>query len=354
MLQRSLSAPVRRATGIPRALGGMLRSTFLLRLGGSLLLLGIAFVVLDADVIWRAFAEFTTGGILAAAVAAVVTISLGVLRWGVLLAALGHRPGAGPVAAASFVGNALNVLLPTGMAGDLVKVLVVGGRERFSLSELLGTVAVDRLLGLAGFACLTVAVLLPLSDSDGVGLAASSSFFGLALLTVSVSGALAVVALDRRFPPRHALWRHTLSALATAMRTAYAYRHYRTALAWGLVVSLFAVFSVCIAIWLLALPFAIVSPVSVVLAVAGGSLIALLPISINGLGSREMVFVFVLGKAGLTADEAVALSLAWFAITIVISVALGGLALALAPHLVSPTRLRALVSTVNSARRVHS
>ncbi|MGH8612351.1 MAG: lysylphosphatidylglycerol synthase transmembrane domain-containing protein [Gammaproteobacteria bacterium] len=333
----------------------MLGPTFFLRLGGSLLLLGIAFVVLKGDAIWGALAELTAGGILAAAMAVVLAISLGAARWGVLLAALGHRPGAGPVAAASFVGNALNVLLPTGMAGDLVKALVVGGRERISLSELLGTVAVDRLLGLTGFACLAVAVLLPmrLSDSDGIGLAASPSFLGLLFLAISVFGALAVVALDRRFPPRRALWRHTLAALATAMRTVYAYRHYRWALAWGLLVSLFAVFFVCIAVWLLALPFAVISPVSVVLAVTGGSLIALLPISINGLGSREMVFVFVLGKAGLTADEAVALSLAWFAITTVISVALGGLALGTAPHLVSLTRLRALVSTVNSARREH-
>jgi uncharacterized membrane protein YbhN (UPF0104 family) len=324
----------------------MPRLSLLLRLVGLLLFLGIAFWALDGEFLLLAFAQLSGVGILASVFAVVLTISLGALRWGVLLYAIGCRPGAASVAAASCIGNALNILLPTGVVGDLVKVLVIGHQEQIPLSELFGTVAIDRILGLTGFICIAAVTLLttePL-ERGGTPLTVSPAFLGLLLIAVGVSAALVIMTLDRRLPPGRTGWRKMLAALSGVFQTVYAYRCHSSALAWGFVISLLSVLSVCVAIWFLALPFAIVSPFVVVLAVTASALIALLPVTVNGLGSRDLVFVLVLGGGGLTAEQAVALSLAWFAVTLVVSAGLSGLSLSLFPHLVSLTRLRALLN----------
>jgi glycosyltransferase 2 family protein len=323
----------------------MPRIAFLLRLGGLLLFLAIAFWALDAYVLLQAFSHLTIGGIVTAAAAALLAITLGALRWGVLLSALGRNAGFGKVAAASFIGNAINVALPTGMGGDLVKVLLlVSSAERASISELTGTVAVDRMLGLVGCVCIAIAVLLsaqPLVHGNEVGV--SLGFLGLALFAFGILGALGVIALNRRLPPRRKLWRHALAALSTMLHTVYAYRYHGGAIALGLLISVVALSSICVAIWVLALPFADLSLVSVVLAVTGTILISSLPITINGLGTRELVFIYVLGSGGLTPEQAVAISLAWFTVTMFISIILGGVALGFS-RMMSLNRLSAMLA----------
>jgi uncharacterized protein (TIRG00374 family) len=58
------------------------------------------------------------------------------------------------------------------------------------------------------------------------------------------------------------------------------------------------------------------------------TVIAMLPLSFNGLGMREGMMVFLFAKAGVPASQALALSLTWFFLVTVISL-LGGLIFAL-------------------------
>jgi uncharacterized protein (TIRG00374 family) len=320
----------------------MSRASLALRLGGLLVFLGIAFWTLDLHGFVGAFAELTGIGIIGAAVSALLTSSLGALRWGVLLSAIGRLPSIGAVTAATFIGSALNTLLPTGVAGDLVKVFAISNQQGASLSELLGTVAVDRMLGLAGFICIAFMVL-SLNLPEGSTLVISPGLLGLGCM-IGICLAFALVALDQWIPAKRSIWRRTLAALANLLYTVFGYRRHASALISGLLISLLAVFCVCGAIWLLALPFATISPAYVVLAVTAGALVSLLPLTVNGLGTRELVFVFVLGNSGLAPEQAVALSLAWFAITLIVAAALGGISVCLFPRLLlSPEGLRAKV-----------
>jgi uncharacterized protein (TIRG00374 family) len=323
----------------------MPRITLLLRLGGLLLFLAIAFWALDADVLLGALSHLTTGGIVAAAAAALLTITLGALRWCVLLNALGQNFSFVKVAAVSFIGNAINVALPTGMGGDLVKVLLlVSNEKQTSISGLMGTVAVDRMLGLLACMCVATGTLFlaqPLINRNGV--AVSSGFLGLVLFAFGILGALGVIALNRRLPPGRKLWRHALAALSTMLHTVYAYRYHGGAIAWGLLISLVALSSICVAIWTLTLPFADLSFANVVLAVTGGILISSLPITVNGLGTREVVFIYVLGIGGLTPEQAVAVSLAWFTVTMFVSIILGGIALGFS-RVITLSRLPAMLA----------
>ncbi|MDP2688907.1 MAG: lysylphosphatidylglycerol synthase domain-containing protein, partial [Deltaproteobacteria bacterium] len=52
--------------------------------------------------------------------------------------------------------------------------------------------------------------------------------------------------------------------------------------------------------------------------------VAMLPISLSGLGLREGAFVFLFTRVGATQEQALTLSLMWFAIAAIVSV-IGGI-----------------------------
>jgi glycosyltransferase 2 family protein len=323
----------------------MSKTKLFLRLGGVVLFLGIAFWTLDRGFFFRAFGKLTVVGITVSAAAAVVIILLGALRWGGLLRAIGCRPGVGSVAASSCIGNALNVLLPTGMVGDFVKILVVRDQNRTSRAELLGTIAIDRMMGLAGFIFVAAVTMLTTRslESRDLLISGSTGFLTLTFIAIGILAAPAFVILDRKLPASQAVWRRLLASLSDIVQTVYAFRRHPGVLVWSLFISVVAVLAITAALWFLALPFVRLPFGIVVLAVTISAVVSLLPITVNGLGSREFVFVLVLARGGMSAEQAVALSLAWFTVTFLASAGLGALSVVLFPRLVSLPRLRGLI-----------
>jgi uncharacterized membrane protein YbhN (UPF0104 family) len=61
------------------------------------------------------------------------------------------------------------------------------------------------------------------------------------------------------------------------------------------------------------------------------TVVAMLPVSVAGLGVREGAVIFFFAKAGVDAATALSLSLVWFSLTLIVS-SLGGLALLLDTH----------------------
>ena len=80
---------------------------------------------------------------------------------------------------------------------------------------------------------------------------------------------------------------------------------------------------VSVSVWYLAIVYGVVS------------LVAVLPVSFNGLGVREGAYVFLLQKVGLSPDTALAFALYWFLISTLTSLT-GGLVLAKG-HYKTPT-----------------
>jgi uncharacterized membrane protein YbhN (UPF0104 family) len=62
------------------------------------------------------------------------------------------------------------------------------------------------------------------------------------------------------------------------------------------------------------------------------TVLAMLPVSVAGLGVREGGVVFFFGKVGVDPATALGMSLIWFSLTVLVS-AIGGLALLLDLHL---------------------
>ena len=211
--------------------------------------------------------------------------------------------------ASSFASQAL----PTSLAGDALRAEWLR-RSGLVLSKSVTVVTVDRLLA---FLCLWIVVLcaLPVSISV-VGLSRAdllnllSSLTPL-LLAVFGTGVISIFALIRLRPE----WvRNTQAKIALTARTLRSSPYRLTIFAHGLLVHLMRVLAVVV----LANSMSIEVSVWLCLALVPIALfIAMLPISIAGWGVREGIFATVFVRAGISLEEAIALSvafgLAWLA-----------------------------------------
>jgi hypothetical protein len=218
-------------------------------------------------------------------------------RWYVLLRVqevpIPFREAARLVFAGTFASN----FLPSTIGGDVVR---VAGVMRFTHSMVLsiGSIVLDRILNV-----LSMLLLLPLPWA----------VFGTTLLPATentaahATGAL-FIALRRHLPER---LNATIDTQAHKLRTALHiwWQHPRT-LAYGLLISWLSVLVIFIALWLLAhgLGFAIAFHKVVAVSVIS-YIVTLLPISVNGYGVQEVLFVTLFTYLGAPPEQATAITL---------------------------------------------
>jgi uncharacterized protein (TIRG00374 family) len=222
-----------------------------------------------------------------------------------------------------FVALFAGQFLPAAIGGDAVRVVELG-RYTGDAPEAVASVLIDRLIGLVSLVALAVFAVAVAGAGRRPGVIAAEAAFGIA--------AAAVLALlfSSRLRGVVARWlepRATGRRLAVGQRfydALHAYRHHRGTL---VVVALLALVVQLLrvgVIWMLVQALGLDVPNSVVL-LAGPVVFAALalPVSLNGIGVREAVFVYFLhGYA--TRPEAIALGLAFLAVGTL--TALGGAA----------------------------
>ncbi|MEK7312161.1 MAG: lysylphosphatidylglycerol synthase transmembrane domain-containing protein, partial [Chloroflexota bacterium] len=123
-------------------------------------------------------------------VAAFALSALGIIvrayRWQILLNAVSARPPFGRLVYLYFVGQFFSSFLPTGFAGDAVRVIEAG--EDVERAKAAGTVIVDRLSGFIGLFALALVALpfagdqIPAALAWGVGAASIGVVAGAVLL----------------------------------------------------------------------------------------------------------------------------------------------------------------------------
>jgi uncharacterized membrane protein YbhN (UPF0104 family) len=243
-------------------------------------------------------------------------IWLKTVRWQRILAALGLHYALLPAYLAYF-GSLFVGLLTPGRLGEFVKAAHVRAECGATSAQALTSVLADRLFDLAallvvGLAALVALPSAPLSlslpptpHSRFPTLLTSVGLWGARLLGPDGWLAQVQVALRRLSPG---------DLLAAGALTAAAY-----ALYFGQCLLLARALGLTIGFW------------PVAFAVALGSLVTLLPISISGLGTREAVMIFYLGAAGVEAEAALSFSLLVFATFYLGSGALGWVAWWLKP-----------------------
>ena len=267
------------------------------------------------------------GWFIPAVAVSAATVPLMALRWQLLLRAKGLEAPLAWLTRTYFVALFAGQFLPAAIGGDAVRAVEVGRRSR-NAPEAVASVLIDRLVGLISLVVLVMAAVATGGGSARrPGVVAAEAAFGaaaaatLALLFSSRLRGLVARVLEPR-PDGH-----RLAAGGRFYDALHTYRDHTPVLvavgALALAVQLVRVG----VIWLLTRALGLDVPASVVLLTGPVVFAALvLPVSLNGIGVREAVFVYFFhGYAAR--PQAVAVGLAFYAVGTI--TALGGAAVLL-------------------------
>ena len=278
---------------------------------------------------------------LPAVAVSIATVPLMALRWRLLLSAKRIDAPLGWLTRTYFVALFAGQFLPAAIGGDAVRAVELG-RRTHDAPEAVASVLIDRLVGLVSLVVLAVAaVVLGGGSARRPGVIAAEVAFGAA-----AAGALALLfssrlrgVVARTLEPRSDGRR--LAAGERFYDALHTYRGHKGTLALVGVLALVVQLARVGVIWLLTRALGLDVPDSVILLTGPVVFAALvLPVSLNGIGVREGVFVYFLhGYAAR--PQAVALGLAFYAVGTI--TALGGaavLAVRFARHGIGAVRPR--------------
>jgi uncharacterized protein (TIRG00374 family) len=257
---------------------------------------------------------------------------LSTLRWQGLLAAEGLRLPLARLILLYFEGAFFNLFLPSLIGGDIFRGYAIYKLTRHDAA--VASILVDRLSGFA--ALMGIAVLALGLAHPGVGdvqvtvmiLAVTLVFVAVvATLSSPRLSALASALLSRlglaRFQPR----------LHGMVQSLQRYRGHRGALGQALLLSAALQALIILVYYLIGRSLGLAVPLGYFfLYVPLITVLAMLPISVAGLGVREGGVVYFFAKVGVDGGSALGMSLIWFSLTALVS-SLGGLALLLDLHL---------------------
>jgi uncharacterized protein (TIRG00374 family) len=271
----------------------------------------------------------------------VATVPVMAFRWRLLLSAKGIDVPLGWLTRTFFVALFAGQFLPAAIGGDAVRAVELG-RRTHDAPEAVASVLIDRLVGLVSLVVLAVAaVVLGGGSARRPGVIAAEAAFG-----VAAAGTLALLfssrlrgVVARVLEPRSD--GHRLAAGGRFYDALHSYRGHRGTLVLVGALALAVQLARVGVIALLTRALSIDVPDSVILLTGPVVFASLaLPVSLNGIGVREGVFVYFLhGYAAR--PEAVALGLAFYAVGTI--TALGGaavLAVRFARHGIGAVRPR--------------
>lgn len=280
----------------------------ILKVGVTVLGLGLVLLNLDVNAILRVIGQVQLGWMAAGAALMVLSLIVRAYRWHLILRGVGSAIRFGRLVELYLIGSFFNAFLPSGLGGDVVRAAEAAQDVETEIA--VSTVFIERLSGLMALFAMALAVLpfrpanFPSPLAWSIGLLCS---LGLVVGLVLIDGRL-LHAIVRLLPPRiRDLGDNFLYRLAAVIERC----GWRTLIGALIVSVLFNLMQV--AWWAttgralgLDVPFGYYLLVVPVMA------IALLVPSIGGLGVRENVAPLLFAGAGLSAEEAVALTLLVF------------------------------------------
>ncbi len=285
----------------------------LLKVAASLVLLaGVLAFTGPRDVLAR-LAGAQAGWLALALGAYLLGVLVRAVRWLVLLRGLGARGiGIPRLIALYFVSFFFNSFLPTGIGGDVVRIAEVARSAGAPVAA--SSVIADRAVGIVA-----AAVLALLALPFGVGTQSGLVVAVAAAIALGIPAGFAAFAWAARRGVGLSRLPGQARKLAEAL-TAYSPRD----LAIAMIVSLafaatnalnYACIGQAVGVQLPLGYYMLVSPII--------TLVLLLPISFNGLGTRDWAYVVLFGQAGVGSDLAVAMSVAYHALNYATAIAGG-------------------------------
>lgn len=232
---------------------------------------------------------------------------LSAVRWRILLGAAGVPLGLARATRLVFVGYFFSALLPTAVGGDVARALALRGSA--PLAVVGGSIVVERLLG---FGCL---LALGLAGTSAAGSLAPARAALLVALVAYVAG-IAFLAFARFSDPPQGkgLARRVVGALYRILAQVRAFGFHGRALAWGAFLSLtWQLILIGVHVVLSRGLHGEAPLASLVVLVPVVQAVAMIPISIGGLGIREMGYETFYRASGFDPREGIALGLSWLA-----------------------------------------
>jgi hypothetical protein len=269
---------------------------FLLRLALSAVALFLVARLVSARELAQVIGSAHWTLLLCALVASLADRMMMAWKWRMLLQGLGVHRRLQEVIRIYFVGTFYGSFLPTGVGGDVIRVFQVGG-SREDLGAATASVIMERAIGLIASALLVVGCLWFLVDREHTDL--RRLLVGVALALVLGVGGLAWL-LHGRLPARLA-------------RIAAVFRRYASQPALlGRFFALTFIEQFLPVVTCYAISRALDYPVSFgmfLLIIPITLFFARIPISIDGLGVTEGLYVLLFGRAGLDPTQAFALAM---------------------------------------------
>ncbi len=252
-------------------------------------------------------------------------------RWQVLLAAQDVRIPMKKLIASLFVGGFFNNLLPTTVGGDAVRAYDIAVYSGRTFRSNVATVIAERVAGVLALALLGMLALV-----FGYWKGADVSSYTAIILGLLFLSMLAIITMwTRAIMPRFVQILHGLGftrfgdELSSGFETFQVLKRKRRALMVIFTLSLLLQLNVVLHYYLLSISMnLIISPLYFFIIIPIALVLLLFPLSINGIGLRENIYVFLLSGIGVLAPDAVALSWLAFGLLIIQGV-IGGILLAL-------------------------
>ena len=269
--------------------------------------------------LWHTLNLVTPGAFLLSLLFMGLTIFFGLLRWRLVLRVQGLDLSLGRTTEISLVAHFFNSFLLGSTGGDLLKAYYAARETHHKKTEAVMTVLVDRLIGL--FVMLLFACLMMLPNlrllTEHRRLAALA---WLVVMMMAGCGTLVVLSLwgglSRTWPGARARLRRIPKGelLERALEACRQFGRDRLFLTWMVVISM--VLNVCCVLQIMALAWGLnltISPRALFVIVPVIVCLSSLPISPNGLGVRENLYVLMLAVPEIDVDPTRALSLSLLA-----------------------------------------
>jgi uncharacterized protein (TIRG00374 family) len=299
---------------------------FLAKAAVSLLLLGLLFWRIDRASFLQSLRTLSPALFVGCAGLYFLGYVLSTVRWRGLLAAEGLQLSLTRLTLVYFQGSFFNLFLPTLIGGDIVRGVsmyrLTGGHPA-SLASIL----VDRLTGFAALIGIAVAAValaqavVPDPQVAGMVLGVAAAFVLLVVVLMNtrlmggVTGLLRLAGLGR--------FEAKLEGLVDAV---HRYRAHRRALAVACAYSVILQALIIVTYYLVGRGLGLSVPLRYFFVfVPLITVVAMLPVSVAGLGVREGSVVYFFGRLGVDPATALSMSLIWFALSVIVS-ALGGFA----------------------------
>lgn len=286
------------------------------RIGVTLALAGLLAWQLDLRYLAGLVRGMAWPGALAAFALVFLAIGVSAWKWGLILAARGHRMPLGRLLRLYFIGLFFNNVMPTAVGGDAVRAWEAT-RETGEVPEAVGSVLSERLIAGVALGC-TALLGLPFMTADAgaddhtlrwvlVFLVIDLALVGL-FLVPRVAEGIAAKLMPRRLDSAGATVARTVRVVGETLRSP------------RLVAAVFllsVLFQVCVAGVNAAIFHALGVPVTLAQCIVYTPMIftvAMLPISISGFGVREAAYWYFFSRVGVNEAAAIATSLLFFLI----------------------------------------